>query len=283
MSSHPSGGPRAPVTIQQMIRWKQKGRRIVAVTAYDYTMARLVDRANVDVVLVGDSLGNVVQGLDTTIPVTLEDVIYHSRAVRRALTNAHLVGDMPFMSYQVSVEQALQNAGQLMKGGGVQSVKLEGGRERAEAVRRMVEAGIPVMGHLGLTPQSVHQLGGYKVQGRTDAAARRIVEDAAMLEEAGAYALVLECVPERLAQQITGRLTIPTIGIGAGPHCDGQILVLPDLLGLNDDFKPRFVRRFADLGTAAVAALERYAEEVKGGTFPAAEETFDPAPSLAVV
>lgn len=283
MSAHPAAGPRGPVTIQQLVRFKQKGRRIVAVTAYDYTMARLVDRADVDVVLVGDSLGNVVQGLETTIPVTLDDIIYHSRAVRRALGTAHLVGDLPFMSYQVSAEQALESAGRLMKEGGVQSVKLEGGRERAETVSRMVQAGIPVMGHLGLTPQSVHQLGGYKVQGRSDAAARRIVEDALLLEEAGAYALVLECVPERLAQQITGRLTIPTIGIGAGPHCDGQILVLPDLLGLNDDFKPRFVRRFADLGEAVVAALDEYAAEVKSGGFPAAEETFDPAPSLAVV
>jgi 3-methyl-2-oxobutanoate hydroxymethyltransferase len=283
MSSHPSGGPRAPVTIQQLARWKQKGRRLVAVTAYDYTMARLVERAQVDVVLVGDSLGNVVQGLDTTLPVTLEDVIYHSRAVRRALTHAHLVGDMPFMTYQVSVEQAMRNAGQLMKEGGVQSVKLEGGRERAEAVRRLVEAGIPVMGHVGLTPQSVHQLGGYRVQGRGDAAARRLLEDASILEEAGAYAVVLECVPARLAQQVTSRLSIPTIGIGAGPHCDGQILVLPDLLGLNDDFKPRFVRRFAELGERVVEALERYAAEVKSGSFPAAEETFDPSPSLAVV
>lgn len=283
MSSHPSGGPRGPVTTQQLVRWKQKGRRIVCVTAYDYTMARLVDRASVDLVLVGDSLGNVVQGLETTLPVTLEDVIYHSRAVRRALTSAHLVGDMPFMSYQVNVEQAMLSAGRLLKEGGVQSVKLEGGRERAEAVRRMVEAGIPVMGHLGLTPQSVHQLGGYRVQGRSDAAARRIVEDAAILEEAGAYAVVLECVPERLAAQITSRLAIPTIGIGAGPHCDGQILVLPDLLGLNEDFKPKFVRRFANLGDQVVEALDRYATEVKEGSFPAEEETFDPAPSLAVV
>ena len=277
----PSGS--TPVTTQSLLRYKRKGRRIAAVTAYDYTMARLVEKAEVDLVLVGDSLGNVIQGLDSTLPVSLQDIIYHSRAVRRALRRAHLVGDMPFMSYQTSDVEALRNAGRLLKEGGVQSVKLEGGRERAEAVRKMVRAGIPVMGHLGLTPQSVHQLGGYRVQGREEEAAQRIREDAEILQEAGVYAVVLECVPDRLAREITGQLHVPTIGIGAGPHCDGQILVLQDLLGLNEDFQPKFVRRFANLAEASVTALTAYVEQVRAGEFPAPDETFDPQPSLAVV
>lgn len=283
MSSHSGSGAVKPITIRQLVNWKAKGRRIVAVTAYDYTMARLVESAGVDLILVGDSLGNVIQGLDTTLPVSLDDIIYHSRAVRRGIGRAHLVGDMPFLSYQISTEDALRNAGRLMKEGAVQSVKLEGGREHEEIVRRMTTAGIPVMGHLGLTPQSVHALGGYRVQGRDDASARRILEDAKILEEAGAYAVVLECVPQRLAREISESLTIPTIGIGAGSHCDGQILVLQDMLGLNMEFKPKFVRRFASLGEQAIAALEDYAASVRDGEFPAAEETFDPQPELLTV
>lgn len=282
MSSHAGTGRVRPVTTRQLINWKSKGRKIVAVTAYDYTTARLVDKSGVDLILVGDSLGNVIQGLDSTIPVTLDDVIYHARAVRRGIQRAHLVGDMPFLSYQISPEEAIRNAGRLLKEGAVHSVKLEGGREHEESVRRMTTAGIPVMGHLGLTPQSVHALGGYRVQGRDDEGAKRIIEDAKILEEAGAYAVVLECVPERLAREISNTLTIPTIGIGAGAHCDGQILVLQDMLGLNLDFSPKFVRRFGNLGEAAIEALTDYASSVKDGTFPAVEETFDPQPSLVV-
>lgn len=283
MSSHTNTAAKRPVTIHRLIKWKQKGRRIAAVTAYDYTMARLVEQAGVDLILVGDSLGNVIQGHDSTIPVTVDDVVYHSRAVARAVEHAHLVGDMPFMSYQASLEEGMRNAGRLMKEGHVHSVKLEGGRQHADLVRRLVRSGVPVMGHLGLTPQSVHQLGGYRVQGRTEEAARLIVEDARILEQAGAYSIVLECVPERVAREVTKALSIPTIGIGAGPHCDGQILVLQDLLGLNDEFKPRFVRRFANLAEETVSALSTYVDEVRSESFPSAEETFDPLPNLAAI
>jgi 3-methyl-2-oxobutanoate hydroxymethyltransferase len=236
----------------------------------------------VDLILVGDSLGNVVQGLDSTLPVTLEEVIYHARSVRRAIQRAHLVADMPFMTYQVTPEMALVNAGRLMKEAQVQSVKLEGGAIYADTVKRITQAGIPVMGHLGLTPQSVHQLGGYRVQGRDEPSARLIIEDALALEEAGAYSLVLECVPERLAKEITSVLSIPTIGIGAGVYCDGQILVFQDAMGMNRSFSPRFVRRYAELGDLVKAGLENYVEEVQKGAFPGPEETFDPQPQLAV-
>lgn len=265
-----------PVTVRTLQRFKKDARRIVALTAYDYTFARLLDEAGVDVILVGDSLGNVVQGHDSTLPVTLEDVIYHSRAVRRGIRRAQLVGDLPFMTYQVSVEQALQNAGRLMQEGACHAVKLEGGEERAEAVYRITSSGIPVMGHIGLTPQYVHQLGGHRVQGRGDEAGAKLLNDARALEQAGAYALVLECVPEGLAQEVSRELSIPTIGIGAGNHCDGQILVLHDLLGLVRDFDPRFVRRFANLGELTVDAVSRYGDAVRTGAFPSAEETYDP-------
>jgi 3-methyl-2-oxobutanoate hydroxymethyltransferase len=270
--------PRAarPVTIRTLQKFKEEGRRIVALTAYDYTFGRLVDQAGADLILVGDSLGNVIQGHDSTLPVTLEDVIYHCRAVRRGIQRAHLVGDMPFMTYQINPEQALTNAGRLMQEGACHSVKLEGGQERAETVHRVVQAGIPVMGHIGLTPQSVHQLGGHVVQGRGDEAHARLLRDARALQDAGAYALVLECVPEPLAEEITRALQIPTIGIGAGARCDGQILVLHDMLGLLPDFSPRFVRRFGELGEAAAEAIGRYANAVREGAFPSAAETYDP-------
>lgn len=268
-----------PISIRNLQKFKREGRKIVSVTAYDYTFARLIEQSGaVDIVLIGDSLGNVIQGQDTTVPVTLEDIIYHARAVRRGLKRAHLVGDMPFMTYQISVEQALTNAARLMREGLVQSVKLEGGREQAEVVRRLTSSGIPVMGHLGLTPQSIHQLGGHRVQGRDDAARARIIEDAQILQEAGAYAIVLECVPAALAQTISEQLHIPTIGIGAGDGCDGQILVLQDLLGLGGDFNPKFVRRFAQLGEATIHALQGYEEAVRQGTFPSVAETYDPTP-----
>ena len=248
--------------------------RIVMVTAYDYTMARLVDAAGVDMVLVGDSLGMVVQGHEDTLPVTLDHMVYHTRCVSRGLKRAHLVADMPFMSYQVDASQALLSAGRLMKEGRAQSVKLEGGVRSAPAIQACVEAGIPVVGHVGLTPQSVHAMGGFKVQGRSDAAAERVLADARAVEEAGAFCLVLEGIPTPLAHRITETLSIPTIGIGAGPHCDGQVLVCNDILGLDLSFKPRFVKRYAELETTMVEAFERYAAEVRGGVFPDPDHSF---------
>jgi 3-methyl-2-oxobutanoate hydroxymethyltransferase len=244
------------------------------VTAYDFTMARLVDEAGVDMVLVGDSLGMIVQGLPNTIPVTLDEVAYHARAVARGLGHAHLVGDMPFMSYQVSAVQALESAGRLMKEGCVESVKLEGGAEIAEHVHRIVRAGIPVVGHVGLTPQSVHALGGFRVQGRGEEEAERIVRDARVLEQAGAFAVVLEAIPPDVADRVTAELSVPTIGIGAGPACDGQVLVCTDLLGMSRGHRPKFAKRYAELGDAAVAAVKAYVEEVRTGVFPTKEHSY---------
>ena len=244
------------------------------VTAYDATFSRLFDDAGADVLLVGDSLGMVVQGHDSTLPVTMDQMVYHSRAVTRAAMRAHVVGDMPFMSYQTTPDDAVRNAGRLVAEGGVGSVKLEGGAEFSETVRRIVKASIPVMGHIGLTPQSVHKMGGYVVQGRDEETARRLLDDAVALEEAGAYALVLEGVPLELAKQITARLSIPTIGIGAGKHCDGQVLVCYDLLGLNPDFKPKFVKRYANLHEGATQAAQAFFHEIREGTFPDEEHSF---------
>jgi 3-methyl-2-oxobutanoate hydroxymethyltransferase len=247
---------------------------ITMVTAYDYTMARLVDEAGIDAVLVGDSLGMVVQGLSNTLTVTLDEVCYHGRAVARGLAEAHLVGDMPFMSYQVSPTQAVESAGKMLKEGAVESVKLEGGLEVCEHVQRIVRAGIPVMGHVGLTPQSVHAFGGFKVQGRGDEAADRVLEGALALEQAGAFAIVLEAIPPDLAARVTAELGIPTIGIGAGRECDGQVLVCTDLLGLARGHQPRFAKRFAELGDAAVSALKAYVAEVHSGEFPGPEHAY---------
>lgn len=278
--------PRKRVTIHELRRMKDAGEKIAVVTAYDSTSARLVARAGVDVVLVGDSLGMVLQGHDSTLPVTLEHMIYHSACVRRGLARgdgrAHLVGDMPFGSYQASADEAVKNAMRMVAEGGVESVKLEGGAEYAEVIGRIVRAGIPVMGHVGLTPQSVHKMGGYVVQGRDGEKAQKLIQDVHALEAAGCYAVVLECIPAELARLISGQVGIPTIGIGAGPHADGQVLVFHDLLGLETDFKPRFVKRFADLGPAAVGGVEAYVSEVKGGTFPAEEHCFH-APSLRLL
>jgi 3-methyl-2-oxobutanoate hydroxymethyltransferase len=257
-------------------RKSQGGPPLAMVTAYDFTMARLMDEAGVDLILVGDSLGMVVQGLPNTLPVTLEEIAYHSRAVARAAARAHVVGDMPFMSYQVSSTQAVESAGKLVKDGAVESVKLEGGEDFAEHVWRIVRAGIPVMGHVGLMPQSVHAYGGFKVQGRGDDAARRIVADAKAVEEAGAYAIVLEAIPPDVAEEVTRAVSVPTIGIGAGPACDGQVLVSTDLLGLSRGHTPKFAKRYAELGDAVVAATRRYVEEVRAGAFPAAEQTYKP-------
>jgi 3-methyl-2-oxobutanoate hydroxymethyltransferase len=266
--------PTGKITLQDLQERKAScGERIVAVTAYDYTQARLVDGL-VDVVLVGDSLGMVVQGHSTTLPVTLDHMVYHTAAVARGLATSHLVADMPFLSYQTSPEDALRAAGRLLAEGGAQAVKLEGGGELVATVRRLVEAGIPVMGHLGLQPQRVHASGGFRLQGKTEAGRAKILEDAKKLEEAGCYALVLELVPAELARDVTASLRVPTIGIGAGPHCDGQILVGPDLLGLSGDFRPRFLKRFGELGEAARTAYRAYAKEVREGTFPGPEHSF---------
>jgi 3-methyl-2-oxobutanoate hydroxymethyltransferase len=248
--------------------------KLVMVTAYDFTMARLVDAAGVDMVLVGDSLGMVVQGHDDTLPVTLEQMIYHVQCVGRGLKRAHLVADMPFMSFQVDPATALRSAGRLMQEGRANSVKLEGGDRSAEAIARCVDAGIPVVAHVGLTPQSVHAMGGFRVQGRTDEAAERVIADAVAVEQAGAFCVVLEGIPADVAAEITNRLAIPTIGIGAGLHCDGQVLVCNDILGLDLSFAPKFVKRYARLEETAVTAFEAFAEEVRTGAFPGPEHSF---------
>jgi len=281
-----------PVTVPRLRKMKRDGERITMVTAYDATFARLFDDAGMDVLLVGDSLGMVVQGLDSTLPVTVDEVIYHCRAVARGTRRAHLVGDMPFLSWQLSAEQALTNAGRFLSEGGAQSVKLEGGVDAAPTIERIVHAGIPVMAHVGLTPQSVHAMGGFRVQGKTEGAAARVLADAKAVAEAGAYSLVLEGIPTDLAKRITDEIDIPTIGIGAGPHCDGQVLVCYDLLGLTPDMKPKFVKRYAEFFEEGVAAARRYGDEVRAGTFPGEEHSFGnvkksetpaPASSLSLV
>jgi len=262
------------VTIHTLRQMKERGERIAMLTAYDATMARLLDEAGADVLLVGDSLGMVIQGHDTTLPVTLDEIAYHTRAVIRGARRAHVVGDMPFMSYQASIEQGITNAGKLMKEGGCHSIKLEGGAVHAELVRRLVSAGIPVMGHIGLTPQSYHQLGGFKVQGRDPGGRDRLLEDARVLEEAGVYSIVLEAIPADIARDITASVSVPTIGIGAGTGCDGQVLVSYDMLGMDETFKPRFVRRYATLGQTIKDAVGRYVSDVRDGQFPSDAESF---------
>ena len=263
-----------PVTVPALRRMKRKGERITMVTAYDATFARLFDEAGVEVLLVGDSLGMVVQGRDSTLPVTIDEVIYHCRAVARGTRRAHIVGDMPFLSWQLSPEEALRNAGRFLSEGGAQAVKLEGGVTAAATIARVVQAGIPVMAHVGLTPQSVHAMGGFRVQGKTESAAERVLEDAKAVADAGAYALVLEGIPTDLAQRITDAISIPTIGIGAGAHCDGQVLVCYDLLGLTPDLRPKFVKRYAEFFEDGVAAARKYRDEVREGQFPGEEHGF---------
>jgi len=262
-------------TIQTFRRKKERGEPIAMLTGYDYPTALALDRAGIDAILVGDSLGMVVLGYEDTVPVTMEEMLHHSRAVARGVKSALLIGDMPFMSYQVSVEQAVRNAGRFLQEGGMHVVKLEGGRERLDAIRAITSAGIPVMGHLGLTPQSIHALGGYHPQGRTTAAAMRIFEDALLLEEAGCFSLVLESVPARLAELISKRIAIPTIGIGAGAGCDGQVLVAHDMLGLFDRFTPRFVKKYADLLGEMQRAFGEYIEDVMARRYPAQEHTLE--------
>lgn len=264
----------ARVTVTNLREKKQAGTPITMLTSYDYAMAKLVDEAGIDVILVGDSLGNVALGYDSTLPVTMEDMIHHTKAVCRAAKQAMVVADMPFMSYQTSTRDALYNAGRLVKEAGAQAVKLEGGIEILEAVRAIVSAGIPVVGHLGLTPQSIHQLGGFKVQGKDSQTAQKLLDDAKLLAKAGICALVLECVPEKLAAKVTEAVETPTIGIGAGSACDGQVLVINDMLGMYSDFTPKFVKKFAHLQQQMKEAVEAYKEEVANRSFPAKEHTF---------
>jgi len=268
---------RKKVTTRTFHAKKERGEPITMLTAYDYPTALAMDQAGVDSILVGDSLAMVVLGYENTLPVTMDEMLHHCRAVSRGAKTALLIGDMPFMSYQVSVEEAVRNAGRFLQQGIMDAVKLEGGRERAQAIRAITGAGIPVMGHLGLTPQSVHQLGGFRAQGKTATAAKRLLEDALLLEEAGCFSIVLESVPARLAELISQRLHIPTIGIGAGVGCDGQVLVSHDLLGLFDRFTPKFVKKYADFHTAMQNAFTSYIEDVQTKVFPADEHSVDMA------
>ncbi len=261
-------------TILDIKKMKIQGEKITVLTAYDYGMASILDESDIDIILIGDSLGMVVLGYDTTLPVTMEDMLHHTKAVARGARKSLIVVDMPFLSSQLSPEIALANAGRFLKEADVQAVKLEGGREHAETVRKITCAGIPVMAHLGLTPQSIHQLGGYKVQGKKEDAAEKIMQDAKILEEAGAFSLVLECVPEKLAAEITSALSIPTIGIGAGVHCDGQVLVVNDMLGLYDRMTPKFVKKYANLNLDIRNAVKSYIQDVKTSAFPDAEHSF---------
>ncbi len=262
------------ITVRDITAMVARGEKIPMLTAYDYTSSRLADGAGIPIILVGDSLGMVVLGHDSTVPVTMDDMVHHIKAVARGASHALIVGDLPFMSYHVDVGQALANAGRLIQEGGAHAVKLEGGEEVAGTVRRIVECGIPVMGHIGLTPQSVNAFGGYRVRGKGREEAAAILRDAAALERAGAFAVVLELVPDSLAAAVTRRLSIPTIGIGAGPHCDGQVQVLHDMLGMYDKFVPKHTRRYANLAEIISAAFGRYMSDVSDGTFPDERESF---------
>lgn len=259
------------VTFREM---KRRGERIVMLAAYDYPTARMIDGAGIDAILVGDSVSNVVLGYRDTLAVTMEEMLHHTKAVARAVRRAMVIGDMPFLSYQASVEDAVRNAGRFLKEGGAEAVKVEGGREVLDKIGAIIQAGIPVMGHLGLTPQWVHQLGGFKVQGKSEAAARVIVEDARRLEEMGVFSLVLECVPWQLAKLITERIDVPTISCGAGPYCDGQVLVFHDLIGLSG-LSPKFVKRYVQLKGPIEGALRNFREEVRSGKFPTLEHSYE--------
>jgi 3-methyl-2-oxobutanoate hydroxymethyltransferase len=259
-----------PVTAPDFLSARSRGAKLTVLTAYDYTFARLLDGAGVDAILVGDSLGMVIQGHATALPVTLDEMIYHTRCVVRGTSRAMVITDMPFMTFQLGPTQALQSAGRLVKEGGTHAVKLEGGERTAEAIAAIVRADIPVMGHVGMTPQSVHRFGGFKVQRQ----AEQILADAKAVEQAGAFAIVVECVPTELAQKITGSVSIPTIGIGAGPHCDGQVLVVQDMLGMYGDLRPRFVKRYAETGAQIRQAVEAYCRDVREGRFPDTGHSF---------
>ena len=262
------------VTVPHILKMKQRGERITCLTAYDYSFARILDEAGVEMLLVGDSLGCVVQGNHNTLAVTMDEMVYHTRLVARGRKRALVIGDMPFLSYQVSKEQALKNAGRFLQEGGAEAIKLEGGVSVRATIAAIVDAGIPVMGHVGLTPQSVHRFGGYRIQGREKERRDALLRDAMAVEEAGAFSVVLEGMPLELAREITERLTIPTIGIGAGAHCDGQVLVLHDMLGLFDDFTPRFVKQYANLKQSVTGAVKNFIGEVKERKFPTEEHSF---------
>lgn len=268
-------GEAKPVRVLDLLAWKREGRKIVAITAYDALFGRLVDEAGADVVLVGDSVNTVLAGRETTLSATLEQMIYHGKSVRAGVRRALLVIDMPFLSYQISIDEAKRNTGRALQETGAAAVKLEGGAAMVETVKSLVSIGIPVMGHLGFTPQSEHALGGYRVQGRDQEHAKRLVDDAKALADAGAFAIVLELMPAAVAGRITQAVDVPTIGIGSGPECDGQVLVLHDMLGLNEGFRPKFLKRFAELGKTVRDAVSTYASEVREGRYPDASHSFE--------
>jgi 3-methyl-2-oxobutanoate hydroxymethyltransferase len=262
------------ITVQDFLKKKAEKKKITLLTAYDYPFAKLVDEAGIDAIIVGDSVGMVVQGLENTLPVTMDEMIYHTKMVSRAVKNALVIGDLPFMSYQVSIKDAVRNAGRFLKDAGASAVKIEGGAEVALHIKAMAKSDIPVMAHIGLTPQSIHRMGGYKVQGKTEESAKRLIEEAHIVEDAGAFSLLIEAIPMGLAKKITEELSIPTIGIGAGPYCDGQVLVLHDVIGLFERFLPRFAKRYANLRDEALNAIRVYKEEVEKGVFPTEEQSF---------
>jgi len=275
-----SGPLPRPITVPDIVRMKERGEKIVMLTAYDAPTARLLDSAGVDILLVGDSVGNVVLGYENTLPVTMDEMVHHARAVVRGTSRCLVVADMPYLSYHVGIREAVRNAGRFVQEAGARAVKVEGGRKRVDVIRALRDAEIPVMGHVGLTPQSVHDFGGFKVQGRSGASARAILEDALAVEEAGVFSVVLEGIPAELGALITERLGIPTIGIGAGRSCDGQVLVIHDLLGITPDPVPSFVRRYADLGAVIREACVRFGADVRGGSFPAETESYHLKPEV---
>lgn len=274
MSTQNSSSRPAKVTTQTVVDMKRNGEKISMLTAYDYTMARIIDDSGIDVILVGDSASNVMAGYDTTVPMTLDHMIYHASCVVRGVDRALVIADLPFMSYQVTSKEALISAGRMMKEAGVHGIKVEGGKPIVDTVRKIVEAGIPVMGHLGLTPQSIYKFGTYKVRATENSEAETLLEDAKRLEDAGCFSIVLEKIPAELARKVTSELSIPTIGIGAGAACDGQVLVTHDMLGLNKEFNPRFLRRYADLHTVMTEAVQKYIGDIKKGDFPNKDEEY---------
>lgn len=275
MSTRQKNGRPAKVTTQTVVDMKHRGEKISMLTAYDYTMARIIDQAGIEVILIGDSASNVMAGYDTTVPMTLDHMIYHASCVVRGVDRALIIADLPFMSYQVTSKEALISAGRMMKEAGVHGVKLEGGKPIADTIRKIVDAGIPVMGHLGLTPQSIYKFGTYKVRAKEEQEAEELLEDARRLEKAGCFSLVLEKIPAKLARNVTAEISIPTIGIGAGAGCDGQVLVLHDMLGLNKEFNPRFLRRYADLNTSITDSVRKFIKDIKKGDFPNENEQYD--------
>ncbi|MEQ9310085.1 MAG: 3-methyl-2-oxobutanoate hydroxymethyltransferase [Balneolaceae bacterium] len=274
MSTQTGSNRPAKITTQTVVEMKHNGEKISMLTAYDFTMAQIIDRAGIDIILVGDSASNVMAGFETTVPITLENMIYHTSCVVRGVERALVIADLPFMSYQVTPKEALINAGRMMKEAGAHAVKMEGGKSVINTVKKIVDAGIPVMGHLGLTPQSIYKFGTYKVRAKDEQEAQDLIEDAKLLQEAGCFSIVLEKIPASLAKKVSEELSIPTIGIGAGVGCDGQVLVIHDMLGMNKDFSPRFLRRYADIYTVMTGAVEKYIEDVKNKDFPNSTEQY---------